>query len=121
MLHNLTSFLTLAQMSQYRDLIHSNNSGVTVLAPTNAAFELVDPAMLLAADVDMLIGNHIIEGLVPASQFTHNRRFTSLDGLILHSTLIHFPDYSVITYIPDNRYSANTIKFREVSLIPYSG
>jgi len=101
MLHNLTTFLDFVENSVYRDLLFNMSTGVTVLAPTNEAFDLVDPLLLENVDIDMLVGNHIINGLISESDFTHNRRFTSLSNLTLHSTLIHFPDYSIITYLSD--------------------
>ncbi len=104
-------------MSSYRDLINSNDSGVTVLAPTNEAFNLVDPDLLSMTDVDMLVGNHIITGIVPESDLQHNARIMNVIGLTLHSTLIHFPDYSVITYQPSKYSSSSEVHFREVSLL----
>lgn len=117
----MTRFLTFVEMSSYRDLINSNSSGVTVLAPTNEAFDLVNPQLLSMTDVDMLVGNHIINRLLSESDFQHTTRVMSILNLTLHSTLVHFPDYSIITYHPNTQYSSdNTVEFREVrSLYAY--
>ncbi len=109
----MTRFLDFVEMSSYRDLLNSNNSGVTVLAPTNEAFTLIDPQLLLTADIDMLVGNHIITGLLSESDFQHSTRVMTVLNLTLHSTLINFPDYSIITYHPQYS-SSNEVDFRQV-------
>ena len=114
----MTRFLEFVEQSSYRDLINSNNSGVTVFAPTNEAFNLVDPDLLSMTDIDMLVGNHIITGIVSESDLQHRTRIMNVIGLALHSTLIHFPDYSVITYQASSKHSSNSeVRFREVSLL----
>lgn len=71
------------------------NISITVFAPTNAAFDAANiPADM---DPDMLVGNHIVLGTVKESDLLTDRRFTNVEGLILHSSTASFPDTSYLT------------------------
>lgn len=113
-LHNLTRFISFLEESSFLGL--ANRSDVTVLAPTNEAFALVE-ARLVSIDPDTLVGNHIINQTLKESKFIHRKRFTSLAGLTLHSTLVSFPDFRLITYQPNAYNAINPVQHREVTTL----
>lgn len=113
-LHNLSKFIEFLEMSSYFNLLSRNDSEVTVLAPTNAAFDRVEDE-LMGVDPDMLVGNHIINQTLLQNRFLNRKRFKTLAEQTLHSTIVHFADYSLITYQPNNYDASNVVQYREVT------
>ena len=96
MRHNLTSFLSFLEQSDFFELLNmtSPNISITVFAPTNAAFAAAN----IPPDInpDMLVGNHIVlETMIKESDLVPSRRFTNVASMVLHATTASFPNTAV--------------------------
>ena len=100
--------------SIFIDLFTTNETlDITVFAPTDAALLAVEDALIDSdIDLDLLVGNHIINGTVRAAKDLHYQKvLEAFSDLRLFVTTVQRYDTSYITYNPAylNQYSRSQL------------
>lgn len=94
----LTDFLAVINDSDLMQSLLNNTDFVfTLFAPTNAAFQaMLEPAEEI--NQDLLVGHHLVEGIVKVSDLVFDQRFMSFFNTTLHSTTVVYGDKTLYQY-----------------------
>ena len=93
----LTEYLAVIDDSEFMQTL-LNNTGFefTLFAPTNAAFENMLEAV--GGNPDLLVGHHLVEGVVKVSDLVYDQRFMSYFNTTLHSTTVVYGTRTLYQY-----------------------